>query len=205
MNSKIKSLIEILIIISVFIFLTYLVQSNIAFFENLIGKTFLGILTYILIIVIAIVVAPISSIPLIPLVSAVWGWKLAGLITIVGWTLGSIVAFLLARRYGVRIVRGLIPLEKIYYIENKIPEENLFLAVIFLRMIIPVDILSYVLGLFSKIKFLPYVIATVVGIIPAVFILIYIGTIDFIVQLFILLVVGIIVLSGWIVKEKMSK
>lgn len=40
MNKKIKSLIEVLIIVILFIFLNYLVQENISFFEKLIQRIF---------------------------------------------------------------------------------------------------------------------------------------------------------------------
>jgi uncharacterized membrane protein YdjX (TVP38/TMEM64 family) len=204
MNSKLKALIELLVISLIFIVLTYFVQTNLNFFKNLIGKNIYGILIYLLIIIIAIVIAPISSIPLIPLVSNIWGWKLAAAISIIGWTLGSIIAFLLARKYGVKIVKRLIPLKQIYFIESKIPEGNLFFAVIFLRMIIPVDILSYALGLFTKIKFWPYALATFIGVIPVTLILAYVGTINPLFQLIVFLIVGIIILIGLFINKKVK-
>ena len=69
-------------------------------------------------------------------------------------------------------------------------------------MIIPVDILSYALGLFSKIKFWPYVIATFIGVIPVTFLLAYIGSVPFIYQILAFLIVGIIILVGLIVRKK---
>ena len=201
MNPKIKSIVEIILIIFVFIVFTYFVQTNVEFFEELIGKSLAGILIYILIIIVAIVVAPISSIPLIPLVSNIWGWQLAGIINVVGWTLGSVVVFFLTRRYGVEIIKRLISIKQIYYFENKIPKENLFLVVFLLRMVVPVDILSYALGLFSKIKFWPFVFTTVLGIIPGAFALAYVGTINLLFQVIIFLIVGIVVLVGLIMRE----
>lgn len=201
MNPKIKSIVEIILIIFVFIVFTYFIQTNVEFFEELIGKSLAGILIYILIIIVAIVVAPISSIPLIPLVSNIWGWQLAGIINVVGWTLGSVVVFFLTRRYGVEIIKRLISIKQIYYFENKIPKENLFLVVFLLRMVVPVDILSYALGLFSKIKFWPFVFTTVLGIIPGAFALAYVGTINLLFQVIIFLIVGIVVLVGLIMRE----
>ena len=201
MNPKIKSIVEIILIIFVFIVFTYFVQTNVEFFEELIGKSLAGILIYILIIIVAIVVAPISSISLIPLVSNIWGWQLAGIINVVGWTLGSVVVFFLTRRYGVEIIKRLISIKQIYYFENKIPKENLFLVVFLLRMVVPVDILSYALGLFSKIKFWPFVFTTVLGIIPGAFALAYVGTINLLFQVIIFLIVGIVVLVGLIMRE----
>jgi len=205
MNSKLKALMELLIIILIFIIITYIVQTNINFFENLIGKNIYGILFYLIAIIIAMVVAPISSIPLIPLMSNIWGWQLTGIISIIGWTIGAIIVFIICRRYGVDIIKKLIPLNDIYAIEKKIPQENLFWVVLFLRMIIPVDILSYALGLFSKIKFWPYTITTFIGIIPAAFLLAYVGSVKPIQQIIIFLIAGIILLGVWIINEKRKK
>jgi len=200
-----KAIIEILVIVLIFILLTYFIQTYMGFFKNLIGKSILGILIYVLIIIIAIVVAPLSSIPLIPLMSNLWGWKFTGVISVIGWTLGSIIAFLLARKYGVNIVKRLISLEQIHKIENKIPKEHLFLSVIFLRMIIPVDILSYALGLFSKIRFWPYVVATFIGVIPVTFLLSYLGTIPFVYQITAFLIAVLVLLIGWGVRKSIKK
>lgn len=202
MNQKVKAIIEVLVIVIVFIIITYLVQTNLEFFENIIKKNIYGILVYLLIVVIAMVVAPISAIPLIPLMANIWGWKVTGVLNIVGWTIGAIIIFFLTRKYGVKIVRYIVSLKRIHSLEKKISEKNVFLTVLLLRMIIPVDILSYALGLFSKIRFWPYTIATVIGIIPGAFILSYVGTIGILFQIVIFLTLGIIILTAWIVKEK---
>jgi uncharacterized membrane protein YdjX (TVP38/TMEM64 family) len=202
MNPKLKSLLELLIIVIIFIIITYVVQTNLIFFESLIGKNINGILIYLLVVILAMVVAPITSIPLIPLMSNIWGWVFTGVISIIGWTIGAIIVFLLCRRYGVDIIKKLISLNDIYALEKKFPKENLFLIVLFLRMIIPVDILSYALGLFTKMKFWPYTIATFIGIIPAAFLLAYVGSISAQFQIIVFLIVGIIFMLGWIIQEK---
>ena len=71
-------------------------------------------------------------------------------------------------------------------------------------MVIPVDILSYALGLFSRIKFWPYAIASFIGIIPGVVLFAYVGAIPFIYQVITILIVGIIIISGLIVKCKVK-
>ena len=153
MPSKIKSLLEILTIVFLFLIVSYFVRQNIDFLKELIGDGFLGILTYIFITAIAIVVAPISMVPLIPLASNVFGWISAAIFSIIGWTLGSFIVFFICRKYGVDLVRKFVSLEKINKMESKIPKENIFLSIILLRMTIPVDVLSYALGLFSRIDF----------------------------------------------------
>jgi len=104
MDSKLKALLELFIIAVIFIVLTYVVQSNIEFFEMSIGKNVYGILVYLLVIVIAMVVAPISSIPLIPLISNTWGWKVTGALNLIGWTLGGVVVFFICRRWGLELL-----------------------------------------------------------------------------------------------------
>lgn len=178
MNQKIKSILELLIIIIIFAIVTYFVRSNIEYVKNLIGKSIWGLVIYVLIIILASVVAPISSIPLIPIVSNIWGWQITGAVSVIGWTLGAIAIFIISRKYGKNIVKRIISLETLEKIEKVIPKENPILLIIFLRLIIPVDILSYALGLFSKIKFWPYTIATFIGVIPFAFALAYLGTVS---------------------------
>jgi uncharacterized membrane protein YdjX (TVP38/TMEM64 family) len=50
-----------------------------------------------------------------------------------------------------------------------------FWTVVMLRLLMPVDILSYALGLFSAISFQRYMLATVIGITPFAFIFAYTG------------------------------
>ena len=178
MNQKIKSILELLVIIIIFAVVTYFVKSNLEFFQNLIGKNIWGLIIYVLIIILASVVVPISSIPLIPIVSNVWGWQITGAVSVFGWTLGAIAIFIISRKYGKKIVKRIISLETLQKIEKIIPKENQIILIIFLRLIIPVDLLSYALGLFSKIKFWPYTIATFIGVIPFAFALAYLGTVS---------------------------
>ena len=176
MNPKLKSLLEILAIILLFALSSYLVRQNIDFLKSVIGNDF-GIFFYILIAIFAVVVAPISMMPLIPLASNIFGWLSAAVFSIVGWTIGSFIVFFISRKYGVPLIKKFVSLEKLEKLENKIPKENLFLDLILLRMIIPVDILSYAISLFTKINFRTYALTTIIGIIPFAFVFSYLGTI----------------------------
>lgn len=123
----------------------------------------------------ATVVAPVSVLPLVPAVAPFLGPLVTALLAIVGWTLGSIVAFLLARRFGRPLILNFVSSEKIARYEAYIPEKSLFWWIVLLRMIIPVDVLSYALGLVSRVALLPYTIATIIGITPFSFIFAYGG------------------------------
>jgi uncharacterized membrane protein YdjX (TVP38/TMEM64 family) len=193
MKEKTKSFIGLLIILGLFILSSYLVRENIDLIKDLIGNDFLGILIYILITITAIVIAPISMMPLIPIASNIWGRVPTAIILIFGWTLGSIIVFYISRKYGVPLIKKFVSLEKINKLESKIPKENLFLDILLLRMIIPVDILSYALGLFSKVKFKTYFLATIIGLIPFAFVFSYLGTIPFYYQILGFFIVGLII------------
>jgi len=176
MNQKTKSFLGLLIILVLFFLSSYFVRTNIEFLKELVGNNMYGILAYFIIIIIAIVIAPIGMVPLIPVASNIYGWFLAGVITVIGWTIGSIIVFVLCRAYGVDLIKKLISLKEIQKFESKIPKKNLFIDLILLRMIIPVDILSYAIGLLTKIDFKMFVLTTIIGVIPFAFIFSYLGT-----------------------------
>ena len=50
-----------------------------------------------------------------------------------------------------------------------------FMSVVLLRMVLPVDVLSYALGFFSDISLWRYTTATIIGIAPFAFIFAYAG------------------------------
>jgi uncharacterized membrane protein YdjX (TVP38/TMEM64 family) len=143
----------------------------------------LGMGVYVLLTIFAVVIAPVSTLPLLPLASGMWGWMLAGVLSIIGWTIGGQIAFLLARRYGKPFLRRIVSLEKLEKYEKRIPEENMFWTVLFLRMAVPVDVLSYALGLFSRMKSVSYFFATLIGVAPFAFVFAYAGTLPFLYQM----------------------
>jgi uncharacterized membrane protein YdjX (TVP38/TMEM64 family) len=50
-----------------------------------------------------------------------------------------------------------------------------FWSVVMLRLVMPMDVISYVLGLFADMTWRRYVLATALGLTPSAFILTYIG------------------------------
>lgn len=200
-SEKTKAFLGILIILFLFIFSSYIVRTNIEFFNNLIGDNIYGILIYILITIIAVVIAPISMVPLIPVVSNVFGWILGAIFTFIGWILGAFIVFFICRKYGVDLIKKFVSLKNINKFESKIPKENLFWDIVLLRMIIPVDILSYALGLFSNVKFKTYAFATFIGIIPFTIIFSYLGTVPLWYQVSGIIIVVLLITTIHILRE----
>jgi uncharacterized membrane protein YdjX (TVP38/TMEM64 family) len=133
-----------------------------------------GVLLYIVLNVLDAVVAPGATLPLIPVAVQAWGRTAAALVTTAGWTAGSLVAFSIARRWGLPMVRKLTSMERLRRMKRYIPE-NLFVSVAVLRLISPMDVISYLLGLFTDIAWPEYVAATALGLTPSAFVLAYLG------------------------------
>jgi len=123
----------------------------------------------------ATVVAPVTVPLAVPAAAPFLGPWQAALCAVVGWTLGAIVAFFIARHLGRRLAVSIVGEERLMRLESRIPEKNLFLWMVFLRMLLPVDVLSYALGLFPRVKVLPYTMATLIGIAPFAFVFAYAG------------------------------
>ena len=132
-----------------------------------------GMVLYVVVVIVSIVVAPLSSFPLLPVAVVLWGAMLAALLSIAAWTIGGVIAYVLARRIGRPIVKKFVSLEKADEIAQIATGKNPFWTVFLLRMIIPVDVLSYALGLLVPMKLSTYTFVTLVGVAPFAFIFSY--------------------------------
>jgi len=165
-----------------FIVLVIILTSSLFFdiprmyIEGMIGdnKVLVGA-TYFLLTVITTVVAPFAGLPLAPTVSIIVGPFLTGVYSVFGWTIGAIIAFFIARHVARPVLCRFIDMGRVERYEKYIPEKHIFLWLIFLRVIIPVDILSYAIGLTKRVQFPMYVFSTLIGVIPFSFIWSYGG------------------------------
>ena len=130
---------------------------------------------YIIANIASIVIAPLTVLPLIPVASSIFGPSTSAILSIIGWTLGAMIAFLIARHAGRPILEKFASLDKIRKIEKYIPQDVHFFTILILRMLLPVDALSYALGFFSRIDFWKYSLATLIGVAPFSFIFAYAG------------------------------
>lgn len=169
-----KEIVISLLVVIFFIitsYFSYIYSSdleNIRSFQGASGRSL-----YVFITAVAVVAAPISTLPLLPIAASLWGSFTAAILSIIGWSVGGAAAFLLARWGGQIFVEKFVSLKKLNQISSKVPKTNLFVSVIFLRLAVPVDILSYSLGLFTSMKFWPYILATIIGVTPFAFIFSY--------------------------------
>src|SRR5438309_10439385 len=100
---------------------------------------FWGVFLYLILNILDAVLAPGATLPLIPVAAHVWGRVPAALATTAGWTAGSLIAFLIARRWGYPLVRKLTSLQRVQRMKRYIPED-LFWSIVLVRLVLPMDV-----------------------------------------------------------------
>lgn len=150
-------------------------EWDMSWLESWIGRHFvLGAGIYFVLVVASVVLLPFSSLPLLPLATRSYGVILTALLSAAGWWAGCLIAFQIAR-LGRRYLERITSLEAVDRIEEKIPEDVGFGGIVVLRMILPVDVVSFALGLLKRLRFRTYAVASLVGILPFAFVMSYAG------------------------------
>jgi len=184
-KDKIKAVIPVAIIVALFVVSSFYSQKYGEEAKIFVGRGgAFGMVAYAVIAVIATVAAPISAAPLIPIAANTWGVAVTAALSILGWTIGSLVAFAIGRRYGLPLAQKFISVHNLEKLHKHIPQKRIFWSVVLLRIMIPVDLLSYALGIFGVLGWRRYTLATIIGITPFAFIFAYLGTLSVSYQLF---------------------
>jgi len=200
------SIFGLFLIVVVFILATMLTNHYQTIIADVVTKNNgASLFIYVAVTILATVIAPVSTLPLIPLATSMWGWFVAGLLSIIGWVLGAQIAFFLARKYGKKLVIKITSLQKLEKIEHQFGTGNIFWTIILLRMTVPVDILSYALGLFSTVSTRTYFFATLLGVIPFAFIFAYTGSLSLGNQLMVLVEVSLFIFVVYLFKKYLNK
>jgi len=132
-----------------------------------------GELVYTLAVFTAVIIAPLNTLPLLPVAVMLWGANMAANLTILGWLTGSMAAFIIARRLGPKFVYRYTDKYNIKEWGEAIPKQNMFWLVAFARFVLPVDIISYAVGLFTQMRWTAYLLATLIGVVPFAYIFAY--------------------------------
>ena len=143
--------------------------------KYLTGNNFFVGFLYTVLLIVTTVFAPFAGLPFSPITSLIIGPFITTILSVVGWTIGAVIAFLIARYLARPVLSRFVNMERVKKYEEYIPQKHIFLWLVFLRILIPVDILSYAIGLASSIRLLTYTTATFIGIIPFSFIWVYGG------------------------------
>ncbi|MGG6241073.1 TVP38/TMEM64 family protein [Nodosilinea sp. AN01ver1] len=133
-----------------------------------------GPIAYIAVLAITVVVSPVPGAPLAVAAGMVWGMPLAGVYSVVGGFLGSLVAYFIGRTLGGAAVRALTG--KSIAVVAQRGDRTLGWLVFFSRLlpVLPFDAVSYAAGI-VKLPLKSYAAATLVGMVPSTFLLSYAG------------------------------
>lgn len=134
----------------------------------------LGAGMYVLAVAASVVLLPFSSLPLLPLATRSYGVVPTALLSAAGWWAGCLIAFQIAR-FGRRYLERLTSLEAVDRFEERVPADIGFGGIVVLRMILPVDLVSFALGLLKRLRFATYAAASLIGILPFAFVWSYAG------------------------------
>ena len=139
--------------------------------EYLRGQGAAAPVLYVVATALSVVLLPLSSLPLIPIVAVTWGVVWGSVLSILGWWIGAIVAFAITRRYGRRYLDRFMNTEGWRTWQDRLPPQATFVGIVIVRMVLPVDIPSFILGL-TTVSFRLYAVASLVGMIPFTIVLV---------------------------------
>ncbi len=153
-----------------------------------------GMAEYVLLTAAAVVVAPFSTLPLIPVAVVLWGPLWAAVLSVAGWTAGAQIAFELSRSVLRGAVARVAPLERADAYVGVLLGQRPFWTLFLLRLLLPVDVLSYAVGLFSTVAQGVYFWATLLGVTPFAFVFSYAAALPILPQ--VLTLIAVFALTG---------
>lgn len=173
----------------------------------------LGPLSYVgfvLLLTAAVVFAPVTVMPITPMASQVFGPFVTGCLSALGWTLGAVIAFYISRYFGRPLLQQFVSLEKIDAFVASVPERRQFWFILIVRHVLPVDVVSYALGLVPSIRFTTYFFASVLGVLWFSFAFAYVGEAFFTGSYFVLFEIvlaslGVLAIAWYVLQYKFTK
>lgn len=136
---------------------------------------FLGVLVYIFVLALSVVVSPIPGAPMAVAAGTVWGSFLAGIYSVIGGFLGSLIAYYIGRTLGRSAIQALTG--KVIYFTKQRGEFYLgwFIFINRLLPVLPFDLMSYGAGM-TGLSLPIYASATLLGMTPSTLFLTYLGS-----------------------------
>jgi uncharacterized membrane protein YdjX (TVP38/TMEM64 family) len=121
----------------------------------------------------SVMLGPFTSAPIVAPAVAVWGEGITLLWTMMGWTVGNSLAYVIGKYLGYPAVRWLISPSKLERWSSFVRDRAALAPIIVLRLTVPSEI-GYVFGILQY-PFLRYLIISVSAELPFAILLIYAG------------------------------
>lgn len=148
---------RILIFLSSVIFLSVLfwysnfIQNEfyiiVDFFNTLVLRNeFLAVLVFIFSAVIGALISPLTNLPLVPFAVTIWGALPTAVFLLCGWIVGDLIAYVIGRYFGRKIVTNFLSEDKLDKWSNLIKRHTNFITALIIRLTFPAE-LGYIFGL----------------------------------------------------------
>ena len=135
----------------------------------------LSVIMFIVLVIFEVVLAPVPGIILNVVGGGIFGPFLGSILVLVGNTIGASICYFLARYVGAGYFEKIINKKNLVKFENyKNKYGSVVLFTLRLNPLTSSDVFSYIAGLI-KMKYGYFIISTILGLIPTVFILSYFG------------------------------
>ncbi|WP_324281830.1 VTT domain-containing protein [Cyanobacterium aponinum UTEX 3221] len=145
------------------------------FKQGVVKLGFFAPIIYIWIIALSVVISPVPGSTLAMVAGNMWGGTLAGIYTIIGGFLGSLIAYFLGKTLGHTAIKKITG-KTIYFTKTK--GEFYLTCLVFITRLLPIfsfDLISYGAGI-AGLSLPKYAIATLLGMIPSTFLLTHLGS-----------------------------
>ncbi len=123
-----------------------------------------------------------STLPLIPLGVALWGWPITAVLILLAWTIGAQLLFLLVRFFRQTRYGHWLEVPQLQSARHLVEQRGLVHAML-LRLVVEGDVLSYAFALFSTINGWRYFGQSLLTTVPTAIIYTYVGSMPLVLQL----------------------
>jgi len=152
--------------------LVMLFQDPLSYLREVLARDnfLLSGIVYTVVLAVSVIVSRFSIAPAVPFVAKILSPEITFVLTILGWTIGSSGAFLMARYGKESLIGRVYPVKTVVQNQYKLHTEPSLITLLQTRLFAALDNLSYFLGLKSQISFARFTTITLIGSIPAAFI-----------------------------------
>lgn len=165
---------------------------------------------YLFLLALSTIVSPITVLPIVPVIALSLGPFPTAILSILGWTMGAAGVFVVVKLGFLPLIVRFVPETRLARYETYLPAKTRFWFLVMFRMIVPVEISSYLIAIFTTVGFREFLAGTALGVLPFAFIFSYAGPAFFsknIFQIAFLATVGVLIfcLAYFVLTRRMKK
>ncbi len=152
--------------------LVMLFQDPLSYLRDLLARDnfLISGIVYTVVLAVSVVVSRFSIAPAVPFVAKILSPEVTFVLTIVGWTIGSSGAFFIARYGKESMIEYVYPVKTVTQNQYRLHVSPTRITLLQTRLFAALDNFSYFVGLRTNIRFMRFLLVTLLGSVPAAFI-----------------------------------